>query len=164
MPKLNAEILEKLKEAVALTQAVTPPPSEKGRRLDWASMMSARFPFIAYENTLVYQGDIFHEVRTSEIEVLGLDVNPDDEYSTGPKGKFKDQDGNTFRGDPTFYYPTREDAVKDANIEYVHLKKTQAQDFLERNLKDFLPELVDLAGKAFHDSPVSSSRARPGRG
>ncbi len=166
MPTLDLDTFKQFKDAVETLRLASPEHQEKAERLSPQHMMNARFPFTAFENVHVYRNGALADVQTREITVLGFDVNPDDAYATGPTGRFQTGCGDeqeTFRGDPSFYYPTRADAESDAAVELAKSRKKAAQTLVDQHLPEILPALIEMAEKALQDEVPQPAKPRIGR-
>lgn len=166
MPALDLDTFNQFKDAVETLRLAAPGNQEKTERLDGPRMMSARFPFTAFENVRVYRNGALADVQTREITVLGFDVNPDDAYATAPTGRFQTTNGDeqeTFRGDPSFYYPTRADAESDAAVELAKSRKKAAQTLVDQHMPEILPALIEMAEKALQDEIPQPAKNRMGR-
>lgn len=166
MPTLDLDTFKQFKDAVETLRLAAPGNQEKTERLDGPRMMSARFPFTAFENVHVYRNGALADVQTREITVLGFDVNPDDAYATGPTGHFQTGSGEeqeVFRGDPSFYYPTRSDAERDAAVELAKSRKKATQALIDQYLPEILPVLIELAEKALQNEVPQPAKPRMGR-
>ena len=166
MPTLDLDTFNQFKGAVETLRLASPEHQEKAERLSPQHMMSTRFPFMAFENVHVYRNGALADVQTREITVLGFDVNPDDAYATGPTGHFQTGSGEeqeVFRGDPSFYYPTRSDAERDAAVELARSRKKVAQSLVDQHLPEILPVLIELAEKALQNEFHQPAKPRMGR-
>lgn len=166
MPTLDLDALKQLKDAIETLRLASYDHQEKTERLSQQHMMNARFPFTAFENTHIYRNGALAYVRTSEITVLGFDVNPDNAYATGPTGLFQTGSGDEqekFRGDPSFYYPTRADAERDAAVEMARSRRKVAQSLVDQYLPEILPVLIELAEKALQNEVHQPAKPRMGR-
>ena len=166
MPTLDLDTFKQFKDAVETLRLAASGNQEKAERLSPQHMMSARFPFSAFENVHVYRNGALADVQTREITVLGFDVNPDDAYATGPTGSFLTTNGDeqeTFRGDPSFYYPTRADAESDAAVELAKSRKKTAQTLVDKHLPEILPALIEMAEKALQDEVPQPAKPQMGR-
>lgn len=165
MTTLDLDTFKQFKDAVETLRLASPKHQEKAERLSPQHMTNARFPFTAFENVHVYRNGALADVQTHEITVLGF-VNPDDAYATGPTGRFQTGRGDeqeTFRGDPSFYYPTRADAERDAAVEMAKSRKKAAQTLVDQHLPEILPALIEMAEKALQDEVPQPAKPRMGR-
>lgn len=166
MPTLDLDTFNQFKDAVETLRLASPEHQEKAERLSSQHIMNARFPFTAFENVHVYRNGALADVQTREITVLGFDVNPDDAYATGPTGRFQTvsaDDQEIFRGDLSFYYPTRADAERDAAVELARSRKKVAQSMVDQYLPAYLPALIELAEKALQNEVPQPAKPRVGR-
>lgn len=166
MPTLDLDTFKQFKDAVETLRLASPEHQGKAERLSPQHMMNARFPFTAFENVHVYRNGALADVQTREITAIGFDVNPGDAYATTPTGRFQMTNGDeqeTFRGDPSFYYPTRADAESDAAVELAKSRKKEAQKLVDQHMPEILPALIEMAEKALQDEIPQPAKNRMGR-